>query len=193
MLCYDITPKTKMYHSNTEQRTTQHRCDMVKSTLSAIRRYVKKLYRVKRHKTTKPRKCIFKVTPRPPLRIKLLSKEATLPTRGSKEAAGYDLYRQDYHLWQGKIDYHIISITLSYNYSYSSSQAVVIPACHRLLVPTDISIGIPTGCYGRIAPRSGLAQQGIDVGAGVIDRDYTGPIRILVINASKIDYTGMFK
>jgi hypothetical protein len=43
----------------------------------------------------------------------------------------------------------------------------------RRLVKTDIAIAIPEGHYGRIAPRSGLAaKHGIDIGAGVIDRDY---------------------
>ncbi|EKM52939.1 uncharacterized protein PHACADRAFT_197375 [Phanerochaete carnosa HHB-10118-sp] len=32
----------------------------------------------------------------------------------------------------------------------------------------------PHGTYARIAPRSGLAVKGIDIGAGVVDRDYTG-------------------
>ncbi len=41
------------------------------------------------------------------------------------------------------------------------------------LVSTGIALAIPSGCYGRIAPRSGLAvRSSIDVGAGVIDPDY---------------------
>jgi dUTPase len=41
------------------------------------------------------------------------------------------------------------------------------------LVSTGIALAIPSGCYGRIAPRSGLAvKSSIDVGAGVIDPDY---------------------
>lgn len=41
------------------------------------------------------------------------------------------------------------------------------------MVKTDIQIALPDGCYGRVAPRSGLAAKfGIDVGAGVIDKDY---------------------
>jgi dUTP pyrophosphatase len=38
-----------------------------------------------------------------------------------------------------------------------------------MLVSIGISIAIPLGYYGRVAPRSGLAVKGIDVGAGVID------------------------
>ena len=36
-------------------------------------------------------------------------------------------------------------------------------------------MALPDGCYGRIAPRSGLAaKHHIDIGAGVVDRDYRG-------------------
>jgi dUTP pyrophosphatase len=43
---------------------------------------------------------------------------------------------------------------------------------------------VPRGTYGRIAPRSGLAVKGIDVGAGVVDRDYVGLVKVLLINNS---------
>ena len=42
---------------------------------------------------------------------------------------------------------------------------------------------IPIGNYGRIAPRSGLAAKNfIDVGAGVIDSDYRGEVKVLLFN-----------
>ena len=54
---------------------------------------------------------------------------------------------------------------------------------------TDIQIAIPNGCYGRIAPRSGLAYKHfIDVGAGVIDHDYRGNIGVLLFNFGMKDY-----
>ncbi len=44
---------------------------------------------------------------------------------------------------------------------------------------------------GRIAPRSGLASKHhIDVGAGVIDADYRGPVRVLLFNFSDVDFQG---
>jgi dUTP pyrophosphatase len=53
----------------------------------------------------------------------------------------------------------------------------------RECIRTGISIKLPQGCYGRIAPRSGLSVSfGIDIGAGVIDPGYTGEIIICVFN-----------
>lgn len=48
---------------------------------------------------------------------------------------------------------------------------------------TDIQIELPQQCYGRIAPRSGLAAKNfIDVGAGVVDEDYRGNIGVVMFN-----------
>lgn len=48
---------------------------------------------------------------------------------------------------------------------------------------------ISSGCYGRIAPRSGLAWKNhIDVGAGVIDEDYRGNIGVVLFNHSNEDF-----
>lgn len=42
---------------------------------------------------------------------------------------------------------------------------------------------------GRIAPRSGLASKNfIDTGAGVIDADYRGPVKVLLFNHSDADF-----
>ena len=85
-----------------------------------------------------------------------LSDNAIIPTKAYKEAAGYDLY--------SAYDYYI-------------------PPKGKKLVVTDIRIKVPKGSYGRIAPKSGLAiKHFIDVGGGVIDRDYTGNITIIVFN-----------
>jgi dUTP pyrophosphatase len=46
---------------------------------------------------------------------------------------------------------------------------MMIPAKGKAIVPTDISIALPAGTYGRVAPRSGLAvKHHLDVGAGGI-------------------------
>ncbi len=49
-------------------------------------------------------------------------------------------------------------------------------------------MAIPTGNYGRVAPRSGLAVKNfIDVGAGVIDSDYRGEVKVLLFNFSDVE------
>ena len=88
------------------------------------------------------------------LEITLLSPTATMPTRGSEGAAGYDLY---------------------------AAESVCVNGCGRALVSTDVSMAIPVGYYGRIAPRSGLSvKTGLIVNAGVIDSDYRGIIKVLL-------------
>ena len=58
----------------------------------------------------------------------------------------------------------------------------------RQLVATGLSMEIPEGCYGRIAPRSGLAwKHGIQTGAGVIDADYRGEVKVLLFNHTDVD------
>ncbi|XP_008068153.2 deoxyuridine 5'-triphosphate nucleotidohydrolase, mitochondrial isoform X1 [Carlito syrichta] len=96
------------------------------------------------------------------LRFARLSEHASAPTRGSARAAGYDLYS-------------------AYDYT--------IPPMEKALVKTDIQIALPSGCYGRVAPRSGLAAKHfIDVGAGVIDEDYRGNVGVVLFNFGKEEF-----
>jgi deoxyuridine 5'-triphosphate nucleotidohydrolase len=45
------------------------------------------------------------------------------------------------------------------------------------------------GLDGRVAPRSGLASKHfIDTGAGVIDADYRGQVKVLLFNHAEVDY-----
>ena len=54
---------------------------------------------------------------------------------------------------------------------------------HWAAVETGIVLQFPPTVYARIAPRSGLAfKHGIQVGAGVIDSDYTGTIKVILFN-----------
>ena len=91
------------------------------------------------------------------LKIVKLTEHAFVPTKGSPQAAGFDLYSP---------------------YDY------IIKPRGTTLVLTDLQISVPEGTYGRIAPRSSLALKFIQVGGGVIDRDYTGNVGIILFNHS---------
>ena len=70
-----------------------------------------------------------------------------------------------------------------------SAEDCVIPARGKHMVSTDLSVAIPPCCYGRVAPRSGLAwKHSIDTGAGVIDSDYRGPLKVILFNFSDVDF-----
>lgn len=61
----------------------------------------------------------------------------------------------------------------------------VIPARGRMLVATGIRLALPDGHVGLIWPRSGLAvKNSIDCGAGVIDSQYRGEVKVLLFNHS---------
>ena len=90
------------------------------------------------------------------MKIKKLKNDAVIPESGSLKSAGYDL---------------------------SSIEDVVLTPGERKMISTGISVAIPEGYYGRVAPRSGLAHKhGIDVLAGVIDADYRGEIKVILLN-----------
>ena len=75
----------------------------------------------------------------------------------------------------------------SAGFDISANNRHHIDAWSRKLVSTGLKVSfIPDDYYLRIAPRSGLSINGIDIGAGVIDSDYRGEIKILVINSSSI-------
>lgn len=98
----------------------------------------------------------------PPLLVQKLAPTATTPTRGSAFAAGYDLY---------------------------ASAPITIKSKNKALVSTSLAIAVPLGTYGRVAPRSGLASKHfLDTGAGVIDADYRGEVKVLMFNFSDVDY-----
>src|SRR4029077_14341393 len=73
-------------------------------------------------------------------------------------------------------------------YDLYSAESVIIQPRTRRLVDTGLAIAIPPGTYARIAPRSGLSVKGLDIGAGVVDSDYRGPLKALLINNSDIPF-----
>ena len=94
------------------------------------------------------------------MKIKLLSNLATIPTRGSEYAAGYDLYA-------------------------AIPETTIIPAHKTEKIPTDIAMEIPKGFAGLIMARSGLAtKEGLRPAncVGLIDSDYRGNVIVALHN-----------
>ena len=87
-----------------------------------------------------------------------MSSTAVTPTRATQQSVGLDFY---------------------------SPANYIIPPYGQLLIPTQIKLGIPLGYYVRLASKSGLAiLHHLHVGAGVIDPDYTGEIKVLLMNTA---------
>ena len=85
-----------------------------------------------------------------------LDRGARLPVYGSPGAAGADL---------------------------TAVEAVVLPPGGRAAVGTGVVLALPAGHVGLVWPRSGLAlRHGIDTLAGVIDSDYRGEVRVVLVN-----------
>ncbi len=97
------------------------------------------------------------------IKVKKMTPEARIPTKGTRLAAGHDLY---------------------------ATTKTTIPIGGQGIIPTGIAIQLPKGTYGRIAPRSGLAtKHRINTNAGVIDSDYTGEVQVVLVNQGNQDFT----
>ena len=97
------------------------------------------------------------------INVKKVSTTAKLPTHGSKEAAGYDLYAD------------------------ISEDFVEIPPHKTIKIPSGLSMEIPDGYFGGIFARSGLcSREGLRPcqGVAVIDQDFRGEILIPIHNDS---------
>lgn len=71
-------------------------------------------------------------------------------------------------------------------------EAIEIGSGERALIPTGLSIALPDGFEAQIRPRSGLAvKHGVTVlnSPGTIDADYSGEIKVILINHSKEPFT----
>ena len=64
-----------------------------------------------------------------------------------------------------------------------SPATYIISAKDQTIIPTGLRIQIPLGHYGHLCSKSGLAMQHhVHVGAGIIDPDYTGEVKVLLLN-----------
>ena len=92
--------------------------------------------------------------------IKKLNEKAMLPTRGSEQAAGWDLYS-------------------------NNEEAITVEAHKTVMIGTGLSMAIPNGYFGAIYARSGLAsKQGLRPAncVGVVDSDYRGELIVALHN-----------
>ena len=97
------------------------------------------------------------------IRVKKLHPNAKLPTYGSPEAAGADLYA-------------------------CLEEPVTIAPGEVFWVPTGVALEVPKGCAGLVYARSSLgAKRGLAPAnkVGVVDSDYRGEIRVVLLNHSK--------
>ena len=79
-----------------------------------------------------------------------------------------------------------MSTSSSAGFDLHSAITTSIPPNSRKAIGLGFNIAIPEGMYGRIAPRSGLAlHHHLDVAAGVIDPDYRGEVKVLLVNSSQ--------
>ena len=96
------------------------------------------------------------------MNIKKISDKAILPTYGSENAAGMDMY---------------------------SIETVTIDPGQTVMVHTGICMEIPDGYFGALYPRSGLAtKRGLRLAncVGVIDSDYRGEVVVALHNDSTV-------
>jgi dUTP pyrophosphatase len=94
------------------------------------------------------------------LKIQKLTETAKLPTKGSKYAAGWDLYAD-------------------------ISQPLVIAPHTTSLINTGIAIELPVCTFGAIYPRSGISvKRDLNLAncVAVIDEDYRGEVKIAIHN-----------
>ena len=99
--------------------------------------------------------------------VKRLHPQAQLPTYGTPEAAGADLYA-------------------------CLEENLVVEPGETVFVPTGLALEVPKGCAGLVYARSSLAcKQGLAPAnkVGVIDSDYRGEIRVVLHNHGKTPQT----
>ena len=102
-----------------------------------------------------------------PIRVKKLDEKAIIPTYGSAEAAGADLYA-------------------------CLDEPVVIEPGMTQWIPTGISLEVPKGCAGLVYARSSLGtKRGLAPAnkVGVIDSDYRGPVMVVLHNHGQVSQT----
>ncbi len=90
------------------------------------------------------------------LQIKLLSDNATMPTRNHNTDAGFDIY---------------------------AAETVILEPQEKAVIPTDIAVNIPKGYVGLLTSRSGVSSKThLVIETGKIDAGFTGNMKINIKN-----------
>lgn len=90
-----------------------------------------------------------------------LSEDATIPVRGTKYSAGYDLFALE--------------------------ETFVLPYAEECLptkIKTGIRVNLPPGHCGQFWERSSLGSKGLALRGGLIDEDYQGELIVCLYNFS---------
>jgi dUTP pyrophosphatase len=66
-----------------------------------------------------------------------------------------------------------------------SNEDCFIDSLDQKWVSTGLFVEIPSGFVGVVKEKSGLAGKGVMLGAGIIDSNYRGEVKVLVRNFSK--------
>ncbi len=94
---------------------------------------------------------------------------------------------------QQKMPFYATSGSAGMDLTAVLDKPVTLKPLERALIPTGIAISLPSAEYGAfVFARSGLAvKKGITLSnaVGVIDSDYTGEIKVGLVNLSNEEYT----
>ena len=97
------------------------------------------------------------------MKITLLGPHGRLPTRATPDSAGLDVY---------------------------ATESFVLRPMERRMIDLEFAIELDRSSYAQVAPRSGLAvKYGLTVLAGVIDSDYRGSVRVVLMNLGSEPYS----
>jgi dUTP pyrophosphatase len=95
------------------------------------------------------------------VKVKRLHEYAKIPSYGSSESAGFDIY--------------------------AIADEIAKPGEVKM-IPTGLSFEIPEGTHLQVWDRSSLGKKGIHMYGGIIDSDYRGEFHFLLYNSTSEDF-----
>lgn len=94
------------------------------------------------------------------LKVLRLSPAAKMPTRGTADSAGWDIY---------------------------APIRVVLKANEPVVIGCGFAMALPRGFEAQIRPRSSFSKQGIHCAFGTIDADYRGEVGVTIVKCKRAD------